>query len=233
MDFKTGHFEADGNAVHVDLGWVPDLLIVIYDDPDTDLAGAYNAGRIDFWSQEVWARGVVLDGMYGWTRVHGNAQPNLAAHAGTDGFIPYDSNANFVKIMSPIPSRGEESVAVNAATTLANWAALTPVARTALIVGTVVRPSVRNGYIYECTTGGAAAVSEPPVWPTTPGLTVTDGSTTNFWTCREEKGCRDGAKGFTLQAGSSVDDEWVVFMAFRTDKSKYLGDADEGDLHII
>lgn len=225
MDFKTGHFEADGNAVHVDCGWVPDTLIVIFDDPDN---AAYTATRIDFWSQEVWAAGVVLDGMYGWTRVHGNAQPNLAAHANTDGFIPYDSNANFVRVMSPIPARGEEP------TTCVPWTASTVwVARTATIVGSIIRPTVRNGYVYECTTYNAATGTPEPTWPTTPGLTVAEAVSANVWTCREEKVCRDGAKGFTLQAGSSTDNEWAIFMAFRTDKSKYLGDADEGNLHII
>lgn len=47
--------------------------------------------------------------------------------------------------------------------------------------GDAVRPTARNSFVYECTTGGTAGTTEP-VWPTTAGETVTDGTIT--WTCR-------------------------------------------------
>jgi len=49
--------------------------------------------------------------------------------------------------------------------------------------GTFVRPTVRNGYEYECTTAGASLGKEP-VWPTSVDATVTDG--TAVWTCRAD-----------------------------------------------
>lgn len=58
----------------------------------------------------------------------------------------------------------------------AAWAA-----STAYTVGQRVRPTTRNGHVYECTTGGTSAAAEP-TWPTTDGATVADG--TVVWTCR-------------------------------------------------
>ena len=43
-----------------------------------------------------------------------------------------------------------------------------------------VRPTTRNGHLYECTVAGTSDVSEP-VWPTVDGDTVVDGTVT--WTC--------------------------------------------------
>ena len=47
---------------------------------------------------------------------------------------------------------------------------------------TYVTPSVANGYMYECLTGGLSDIIEP-VWPTTLGTKQTDHTVT--WICRE------------------------------------------------
>lgn len=51
---------------------------------------------------------------------------------------------------------------------------------TAYVVGDQVLPPTANGFYYKCTTAGTTAGS-PPVFPTTIGTTVTDGTVT--WTC--------------------------------------------------
>lgn len=51
---------------------------------------------------------------------------------------------------------------------------------TAYTTGSYVVPSTLNGYIYQATVGGTTA-SSAPLWPTTIGNTVTDGTVT--WTC--------------------------------------------------
>lgn len=54
-------------------------------------------------------------------------------------------------------------------------------ATTAYSLGDAARPTTRNGFVYEVTTAGTSAGSEP-TWPTTAGNTVTDDSV--VWTCR-------------------------------------------------
>ena len=49
------------------------------------------------------------------------------------------------------------------------------------VVGDICKPTVRNGYNYECTTGGAVGGTEPS-WGTTPGGTTNDNVA--VWTCR-------------------------------------------------
>ena len=61
------------------------------------------------------------------------------------------------------------------------------VAGTAYSLTAPVRPMVdRNGFTYECTTAGTSGENEP-VWPTTDGQTVTDG--TAVWTARTCLAC--------------------------------------------
>ena len=59
-------------------------------------------------------------------------------------------------------------------------------------LGDVVRPTTRNGYVYECTTdSGSSSGTEPVSWPTTPGNTQVDGGIT--WTCRNNYVLATGA----------------------------------------
>lgn len=62
------------------------------------------------------------------------------------------------------------------------------VAATAYPAGTFRRPTVANGFRYEVTSisGTGTSGGAEPVWPTTPGLTVTDNPGANqiVWTCR-------------------------------------------------
>lgn len=49
-------------------------------------------------------------------------------------------------------------------------------------LGAAVRPTTRNNFVYEVTTAGSSAATEP-TWPTTAGNTVADGAAL-VWTCR-------------------------------------------------
>ena len=54
---------------------------------------------------------------------------------------------------------------------------------TVYAIGAFRRPTAVNSYAYEATTGGTSHATTEPVWPTTAGATVADGTVT--WTCRE------------------------------------------------
>lgn len=60
------------------------------------------------------------------------------------------------------------------------WGAGAWQADTVYSVDNIVKPTVENGYLYRCTSGGTSASSEPS-WPTTFGNTVSDGGVT--WEC--------------------------------------------------
>lgn len=75
-------------------------------------------------------------------------------------------------------------------------------ASTEYSLDSAVRPSVdRNGFTYQCTTAGTSGASEP-VWPTTAGQTVTDG--TACWTahvCKSVANTNMGASDFVKIPG--------------------------------
>jgi hypothetical protein len=58
--------------------------------------------------------------------------------------------------------------------------------------GDIVVPVTPAGYQYECTTAGTSDATTEPTWPTTVGLTVSDGIGALIWTCvssDNNKGC--------------------------------------------
>jgi len=220
MDFKTGYWIANNAAVNIHLGWIPDFVIVICDkvtDP-----------RILWYQNSAALSAAAATGLTGWLTAHADDVDNLAPQADiTHGIAAFDSNSEYVMIESPVAGRGEKPTVVQ------TWATgITPVARSATVIGTILRPTVKNGYIYECTNLTGIIAGAEPTWPVVPGATVIDADT-NTWTCREEKFARDGGKGFTVLVDDQTDSEYCVFMAWRTDRDNYLGDADEGDLCIV
>lgn len=218
MDIKTAYWQSDGNATNVILGFVPDLLEVY-----EDIQGG--TGPLLYkWSRSIHAAG--LTGMYGFTDA--STGDWVACADANNGFIPFDESGNYVMVESPIPGIGKKAVVANDYETAHVW-----VARSATVIGSIIRPTVRNGYVYECTTYLAANGTPEPTWPTTPGATVTEAVSSNVFTCREEQVVRGGGKGFTMGATIQTNGQYVHFIAYKTDRDRYLGDAAEGDLSIV
>jgi hypothetical protein len=64
----------------------------------------------------------------------------------------------------------------------AGWAAPLWTGLTQYSVGALVVPTADNTFVYECTQAGTSApLEQQPIWPTTPGQTVFDGSA--VWQC--------------------------------------------------
>jgi len=74
-------------------------------------------------------------------------------------------------------------------------------------IGQIIRPSVLNGKLYECTVAGASGSSEP-TWPTTIDQTVGDGSAT--WKCIA------GAAYDGIARFDGYDPSYIDFPAFKT-----------------
>jgi hypothetical protein len=206
------HFEADGLATIVDLGFVPDMVKLYLDEgtnPDILL----------------WFRRMVDDeSVYGHLLTGSSGVVSRVTTAAT-GIEAYDTTQTGVLVDSPVPGADKAFAPVS------DWAAAstTPTARSATAVGTIIRPPVHNGKVYECTTATGTYTSEPSTWPTTPGQTATDGGS-NVWTCRDEEVTAIGSKGITIGASVSqnTDGNQIYLEAFKADKDP--ADMDAGSV---
>ena len=199
---NSGHFIADGSAVNVDVGFVPDLLIAFEGIEETNPS-------IHFWFREL-ANTANANGQYGML-LTGSTGVVTKHAAAANGFAEYDTDADGVLVPAP---DGDG----NTYTSVAGYdATATYTARSTTAVGSVVRPTTRNGYVYECTTASGGASGTEPTWSTTVGGSTTAGSG-DVWITRLEQTTNTGAKGFTLGATGSTDsDEWA-WTAFKFDK---------------
>jgi hypothetical protein len=132
-----------------------------------------------------------LKGFYSFSTVQGDGEYALPSTvlrikkpitklAGTNALIKVYEGGKKVKVRIPAP---DGNGFANAEVSDFVAGAAQPTARSTTAVGTVVRPSTHNGFVYECT-ASAGVLGTEPVWPTTPGESVSDG--TNTWICRRE-----------------------------------------------
>lgn len=92
----------------------------------------------------------------------------------------YNDVTNELSTANGYTSGGATLANKTAAITEANSWTRAHAVSTAYSVGDIVRPSTGNGFLYMASVAGTSAGSAP-TWPTTIGLTVTDGGVT--WTC--------------------------------------------------
>jgi len=125
----------------------------------------------------------------------------------------------------PAPNGNGEKLATVVEYATMVGAGTTPTARTTAVIGTVTRPSTRNGFVYECTTASGACLVEP-TWGTVIDGTTTD-SAANVWTCREDKQGRKELLGVVIGASIAnlTDGQACYFEAEGCDENYDLGDA--------
>lgn len=88
-------------------------------------------------------------------------------------------------------------------------------ASTEYTVGDVVRPSIRNNYVYKCITSGTSGTDEP-VFPENPGDTVVDGTVT--WECVEN---------LSLCSVTALPDDYSIFFSTTGARTIQTGEYDE------
>lgn len=203
-----------GAAYDCELGFVPDMIkgFTYNSTPDSIV-------YFDYQGPLAAANAVIIagGGIYGWS-LNGAVIAELTADT---GFIPLEgSKTPRVLVESPKPGTGL------IATTVLDWAAGTSYStgeRSATAIGTIVRPPIHNGYVFELTTDTGNGTGEPSSWDVSPGETVTDDGS-NIWTCREENITGGGEPGITLGATLMTDSNTVIFYAQKFDSVKDLGD---------
>ncbi len=200
---------ADYNLV---LGFIPSLVEV------TVMSGT-NPDTYRWFGEEMEDSAEAIAGSweYGIKNEAGGAETYMATVA--TGISAYDgAKTPQVLIDSPKPGIGLVEAAV------LDWAASTAsTQRSATAVGTIVRPTTHNGYVYECTTTGTGTTTEP-TWPTTPGETVTEAAGSGVWTCREENIVAPKGKGITLGGTLLESDKIVYVVAWRNGHFRDIGD---------
>lgn len=207
----SGTLIASDAAINVDIGFIPDYVELWTAVGGTEL--------VYYWWKALYDASQT--GLYGLLDTAGaKSNPTTAA----TGIIPY--NAATMKAMLPSPDGDDEkSASIYGTFAAAKAAGLTPTARSTSVVGTVIRPTTSNGFLYECTVlGGAMTALTEPTWGTVLGGTTSDGS--NTWICRSEKLKMVGGKGFTIGVTVATNSEILVFKAEQHDRSADMGDAD-------
>lgn len=213
----SGTFIADNAiAANIDIGFTPDYVELITALGGTELILRYFRVLAD--AKTTGQYGLIDDGA-GVISMCGSAAAGIEA---------YDEG-EAIRVLIKDPSTGklkaktvygdyDDSVNYSTATGSA--------ARSATVIGTIVRPTVHNGYVYELITTASGTETEP-TWPKTPGEVVDGGN--HIWMCREENLTKRGGKGFTFGGSISTDSQVIVFKAEQHDRMGDMGDAADLD----
>lgn len=214
MQMVQRRIEGAAAAYNLALGFIPDFVeILMYSATHGNNVTLKWFGELEEDCAVVIAGG----GIYG----HLITEGAVTEADGDTGISSYEGDKNpVVLIDSPKPAGGLKKVAITGDWTQSIAAAAT--ARTASTVGTIIRPTTHNGYVYECTTAITTGETTEPTWPTVPGETVVDDD--GVWTCREEHIANAGELGITIGSTLAANGQILFIAAFKADSAIDLGD---------
>jgi hypothetical protein len=199
-----------GAAYNMDLGFYPDYVRVELIDTATNSVFYVWAGR----SQQEHATAITDSTEYGTKITEG---VTAVGDTVAKGISLYDgSKTQQVLVDHPTPGKGLVKADVNDYTLARSTAAT---ARDGSTLGTILRPTTHNGYVYECTTAGTG--SAEPTWGTTVGGITTDGTT--VFTCRNENIVAGKGRGITLGATLLTSGALFFVHAYKFDDIVDLG----------
>ena len=207
---KVGHFTGTGANLNLDIGFVPDYMMLIEFGTSTNI-------KIFHWFNRM--EGDLASGLQEGISVLEGVTARLADAGGITAY-----NTASVQYMIPAPS-GDAPYKGKTATlfALATDYSSGYTARDGTNVGDVVTPITPNGFCYELHTATGVGTSEP-TWSTQPGVTCTDGGA-NVWICRPIRLERVGFEGVTIDADLSTDSVENFYMAVKADEDTDHGDA--------
>jgi len=223
----SGHIISNGtSAINVDIGFIPDYVELYNELQGTETGLKWFRVLKD-------AAVAAAYGLYG--ILIGNDGAVSCAGSAANGIIEYDEGKR-LQVLLPDPKTGKLikvrlGVTADSIIYAVDYNPLTNyntngVIRALTVTGTLIRPTVHNGCIYELKSKhSSAACGAEPDWGTVPGEETSD-TLGNVWICREENIAKGGGKGFTI--GSSLAgtaDKVIVFKAERHDRMGKMGDA--------
>jgi len=209
----TKRWVADGSAVKLALGFVPEYVRCITDIDAT-------SPDVIEWFKEMEDEDTAQYGVL-CTGTTGVLTELTTAATGIKKLDEVNQG-----VLVPAPDGGDDQFRVPT-----EWAATTDYssgysARTASAAGSIVRPPTRNGRVFELKTATATAASAPSSWDVNVGEDVTDGGA-NVFTCREEKVANHGAQGIEIGATTQTDGDVNYLVAIKGDHYTNAGDAAE------
>ncbi len=219
----SGTFVMQGSAINFDIGFIPDEVEVIYnlEEGDNEVIHKWFRALADLGD-----KGVYTEGRYG-ISISAAGAVTIPTTADT-GIIPYlGAETPRVRIVSPDGDGFQQALVYG------DWSAAVDynsvgTDRSTTAIGTIVRPPIHNGKVFELITKTGSGTSEPTTWDVAPGETVTDGGS-NVWICREEDIVRAAGLGFTIGTTMSTDSDQGVFVARKHLRTGDLGNADSPD----
>lgn len=203
-------FIADGAAVNIALGFIPDKAKLFVNVTGTNPNIIHYTKQLED-----------TQSMYGILHT-GSSGVMTRITSAASGLAALNAKYHQVMVESPVPGKGEVPCDVSDWSSAGSTAAT---ARDATSIGTIVRPTTHNNRVYECTTAGTSSGTEPTTWTTTLGGTVTDNDV--VFTCREEKIITKGAQGLTVGASVASDNQVCVLLAEALGTDRNAGDAAE------
>lgn len=212
---KSGFFIGHTADRNLDIGFIPDLFMY-FEMEDT------TSPNISIWMDEMQNNEAAGDkeGIY----MDGSTPAAFVYNADSQGITRYDTSA--MKAMIPAyDGEGLTPATIYGTYAAAKAANATPTNRATTTIGTVIRPTTANGFVYECQSGAAAmgSLTEPTTWPVVPGETVSDGTIT--WICRAENLKKVGHKGVTIAAEIQTNGKYSYWTAFKSVQHKDAGDS--------
>lgn len=224
MEAVIKRFVADGNKKRMDLGFVPEYCRLIINYASGQNPNIYEWMK---WMEDE------STALYGILHTGSTGNITIPTTAAT-GISKLDEQYHGVLI--PAPDGGDDVFMIpevystsqdysSTYTQTGTGDTVTCTARTASAPGTIVRPTTRNGYVYELTTATGAGTTEP-TWGTTIGGTTTDGGS-NVWTCRAENVFTKGAQGIIIGATTQTDSHVNCVIAWKGGHYVNVGDSAE------
>ncbi len=205
MKKNGGDFIADGNAVDIDIGFIPDYFRALSKFEET------NQITYEWWRSRSETNN--QNGQFGLVRPSGGGSVVLAADA-DNGIQELDEANNQVSLPAVLgdgvqPADPPDPYTVQRSTDAT--------ARSTTALGTILKPSIGNetGYIYECTVAGTG--SAEPTWPDAIGENVTDNSM--VWQRVDVSLQRGGYQGVVIAAALSTNDQEWYYEATQADQS--------------
>lgn len=214
MQFVQRTLIGQDAAINLELGFIP-TYVEIYKQHGTITSASF----LRWWGKNYEDDAVVdaADQEYGVIDTGGTFS-EATADTGIQSFD--GSKKPQVRILNPLTGNFDNTAVYGDYDPTVDYNSVGTI-RSATVIGTIIRPTVHNGCVYELKTKTGTASTEP-TWSTTPGEETTDGGS-NVWICRKEDIVANKGLGITLGSTLAASSIPLFITAIKADSDLDLG----------